>query len=706
MNKVLRFLFLLLIYLSFGLKPVEGSYKLIEHDLQIELDPHGHSFSAIDILTLDADEETVFLSFNTKFQIHFVKIGPRVAGTPPSEVIPARPSMAGKEGIEVSIPPTLRGKKIVLVIAYSGVLYEPLDPFSEPSATITPEFMYLSPRARWYPDLVGSLGVFKITAVLPKGYEVITHGSLRERKEVEYDDAMKGTEKEARNCFVWEADYPADNCYLIAAPYRINHLRHGDIDLYTYFFPEEQGLAESYLESCKKYLDMYQKLIGQYPFSKFAVVENFFPTGYGMPSYTLLGRQVLTMPFIVHISLGHEILHNWWGNSVIPDPEYGSWCEGLTSYLADYYYKELIGPVPAMEYRRDLLRGYANYITEENDFALESFGGISAPRTEKATRSILYGKAAMIFHMLRKRLGDEHFFQALRNLYVEKKWQLTTWEDVRVVFEHQSGNVLDWYFKQWVSQKGAPLIELGEVRLTKENGTFQMSFQIKQGVPAYRLSVPVALSNQEGVQISSVELDSPSKTFSIPSPSRPVKLAVDPELDLFRKLHPLELPPTLDKALGDPTLLIVKPSGGNQQLLKEYATAAEMLMPHGEIKIDKEITDSDLNRSLFILGGPDSNLLLKKFTNFLPSDFAPSDDGFTFQDKKYEAEASLVLSYHNPFSKEKTVCVFYCQEPTVLRSIARKILHYGKFSYVVFVDGTSIDKGMSPEEATPLVHYF
>jgi aminopeptidase N len=671
---------------------LEGDYRLVGHDLQVELDPQAHSLKARDIISLElGDEETVFLSFNTTFQIHSVKIGPQ-------EVSPVRLGKAGKEGIEVSIPPALRGKKIVLVVSYAGVLYEPLDPFHEPQSTITPEFIYLSPHAHWYPDPSDSMGVFRVTATVPSGYEVVTHGNLIERR---------GVQLNAPTCtFLWEADYPAENCYLIAAPYNVTHQRHGEIDLYTYFFPEEQGLVENYMEASKKYLDMYQKMLGPYPFKRFTVVENLFPTGYGMPSYTLIGRQVLKMPFIVHISLGHEIAHNWWGNCVIPHPEHGNWCEGLTSYLADYYYNELIGPGPAMDYRREILRSYASFITEENDFALEGFTGGSVGRAEKATRSILYGKAAMVFHMLRNMVGDEHFFQALRKLYVDKKWQLTTWEDFRLAFEEQSGRDLGGFFKQWVHQKGSPSLELGEVRLKEEAGAFQVGFKLKQTTPPYRLRIPVVLTHKEGTQSALLEMDSQSGEFSLKSPSRPISLAIDPELNLFRRLHPLELPPTIDRALGDESLLIVRPSEGRPQLLEGYGIAVHMIEPHGEVKTDKEVTEADLTRTLFILGGPGNNLLLKRFPSLFPPELLLAEEGFTFQDKKYGTDASILLSLRNPFARDKTVCIFLGQEAEAIRPAIRKFIHYGKYSYVVFEEGVSVDKGTFTEEAHPLVHYF
>jgi hypothetical protein len=54
-----------------------------------------------------------------------------------------------------------------------------------------------------------------------------------------------------------------------------------------------------------------------------------------MPSFTLLGSRVIRLPFILYSSYPHEILHNWWGNSVYVDYARGNWSEGLTSYLAE-----------------------------------------------------------------------------------------------------------------------------------------------------------------------------------------------------------------------------------------------------------------------------------------------------------------------------------------------------------------------------------
>ena len=113
---------------------------------------------------------------------------------------------------------------------------------------------------------------------------------------------------------------------------------------------------------------MYRGLIGPYPYGKFALVENFWETGYGMPSYTLLGPQVIRFPFILTSSYPHEILHNWWGNSVFVDYASGNWCEGLTAYMADHLIQEQRGQ--GEEYRRDTLQKYRSYVKDGRDFPL------------------------------------------------------------------------------------------------------------------------------------------------------------------------------------------------------------------------------------------------------------------------------------------------------------------------------------------------
>jgi aminopeptidase N len=166
----------------------------------------------------------------------------------------------------------------------------------------------------------------------------------------------------------WSESQPQDDIYLIAARFHAYHKRSDDVqaEAQVYLREPDAALAERYLDATLEYLAFYSDLIGPYPFAKFALVENFWESGYGMPSFTLLGPRVIRLPFILQTSYPHEILHNWWGNGVYVDYESGNWSEGLTNYLADYWLMERAGR--GVEGRRDMLKSFADYVRRGGTF--------------------------------------------------------------------------------------------------------------------------------------------------------------------------------------------------------------------------------------------------------------------------------------------------------------------------------------------------
>ncbi|MGR3295642.1 MAG: M1 family metallopeptidase [Candidatus Bathyanammoxibius sp.] len=694
----------------------EGGYELLGHDISLELDLDSHDLRATDVLSIgpvegdggqgkrtveNAVKGTVVFSLNSRLRIDSVKAGHKELEWRRLDHV----KHANREGgglVEIQLPPSLNGREVSLRLSYHGELYEPLDSTEIPAATITPEFVYLSPMGHWYADLPGgSLATFKVATTVPSGYEVVMHGRLTEKKE-----------EGKKTLFVWEADYPSDSCFLLAARYVVTHDVYNSIDIYTYFFPEEQELSESYIGATKRYLKMYEEMLGPYPFSKFAIVENLFPTGYGMPSYTLLGRDALKLPFIVHISLGHEVAHNWWGNSVFVHPDHGNWCEGLATYVADYHYKELINAGSAMEYRRNILRTYSNHITEETDFSLEGFTEGGVPRTDKAVRSVLYGKCAMVFHMLKTLVGPETFTKALKNVYKDRQWKQTSWTDFREIFEQTSGRDLDWFFEQWVFEKGAPRLELrgAAVEGPEKGGGYKVNFELSQDAPVYRLLVPVVLVTEDGKRHGhKLVMNSQRQSYSLSSESRPRALYVDPEFEVFRHLLPGETPPTLDKVLGEEGMLIVYPTEGDSSLIKEYKAMSPGLKQHAPVKSDVEVATNKryLTHALFALGGPDNNLVVKGLLQFLPPSLKFEKDSFVFKGTKYDKEGmALAFCLSNPHNKDHGVSIFFGLSPEAVSAAGHKLTHYGKYSYVLFDNGTSVDKGVFPEEKNPLSAVF
>ncbi|MEJ2475460.1 MAG: hypothetical protein P8Y74_16470, partial [Desulfobacterales bacterium] len=287
-----------------------------------------------------------------------------------------------------------RSDPLQISLTYAAVFDDPVpvmpantdNPGYGVSGTISPQGTLLLFGAGWYPHLEAERVTFGLSVEAPAGVVAVTAGRSLGRR----TDGDRTVSK-------WVIDHPVRGLSLSAARYQVREEAIGRVTAATYFLPRSADLSGPYIAATGRYLRLYESLFGPYPFDKFAVVENFFPTGYGFPSYTLLGSRVLRLPFIIDTSLGHEIAHCWWGNGVYVDGAGGNWSEGLTTYVADYLYKERESEQAAREYRRQILRNYATLVTPENDFPISRFQS----RFNPVTKVIGYDKCAMVFHMLR-----------------------------------------------------------------------------------------------------------------------------------------------------------------------------------------------------------------------------------------------------------------------------------------------------------------
>ncbi|MDP8227916.1 MAG: hypothetical protein P9M15_00525 [Candidatus Electryoneaceae bacterium] len=518
-----------------------------------------------------------------------------------------------------------RAKKLVVEVHYTGTLYAPPDDrqFSresiafEVNGTIGTEGIYLSPSSFWYPMLPDHPIPHVVTASLPEGWNCVTTGMPSEPVVVDGQTVVTHT-----------SETVTDGICFSAGQFEVQQVEYNGVRLMTYFQPEQIDLSQGYLDACRRYVDMYGQLLGEYPFEKFAVVDNFMPSGYGMPAWTLLGSEVLRLPFIKNISLGHEYLHNWFGNSLFVDYRGGNWCEGLTVYMADYRYRELQDSVSAVLYRRGLLRDYASYVTPENDYPLTEF----ISRSNSADRAIGYGKAMMVFHMLREMCDlqdaasphqDSTFVRVLREVYRENQWQAITWETWRQKFEpYIQGVDLEWYFQQWVKQTGAPKISIDNMEVSDHpvyvewNARFEVLTEPPAEQQPYRYYLPIhAVFSREGEEENStvlgnmemlVFIERPLQLVSINGPGELVSIHVDPAFSVFRHLYPEETPLTLSKFIGDEDGLLVVPSNGPR--VEQWRAVAEGLKSDGQQVItDAEWQQRFTNRSVWLFGSINEN---------------------------------------------------------------------------------------------------
>jgi len=553
--------------------------------------------------------------------------------------------------------------------------------------------VFISPSYFWYPTLPNNLSHFDILISTPDTLQILTQGKLL------LDEVIDNTRQTN-----WKIDYPANGLHLVGSEYIVQEKKYKDVSIYTYFFPESQDLAESYLNACTRYLAMYEAIIGPYPFSKFAVVENFFPTGYGMPSYTLLGSQVIRLPFIIYTSLGHEVAHNWWGNSVYIDYDSGNWCEGLTTYFADHYYKEMKKESEAALYRRDLNRDFTVYVKDQKDFPLSDF----SERTESASRAIGYGKCALVFHQLRQIIGDSLFFKSFKTFYTNYKFKDASWYDIQKTAEQVSNQNLSWFFKQWIQRRGAPQIQLNSVHLS-ENQIEIILTQTQEEL--YRLYIPIEVfMNDSSTVVHRIWLEEQEQTFQLPVAGKAVNLTVDPYYDLLRKLEKTEIPPTLSEIFSKEEALLILPDNCAPEVLQNYQKFAET-MSEGEegMKIIEasNLSDSDLqNKSLYLLGTPSQNSISGKIQWDAELPFQIKNGQITIHGSDIPGSDDVAILVSRRPESGENVCIIAIGENQKTGRVANLISHYGKYSYLLFSDGKNKRKEIFPVSNSPMVYGF
>ncbi len=482
------------------------------------------------------------------------------------------------------------------------------------------------------------------------------------------------------------------------------------VEVATYLLPENAPLASEYLDASARYLDTYAALLGPYPFPKFAVVENFFPSGLGIPSFTLLGGGVIKRHYVQPYALGHEIVHSWIGNYVLNDVGRGNWVEGLTTYLANYYYEELTGPPEkAREQRRMMLLGYAVYVRADEDYPV---AGFRAKRNQK-DNAIGYQKAAMVFHMLRREIGDAAFFRAIRTLVAERGGKFADWSDLARVFSESAQRDLRWFFVQWVDQPGAPQLQLKADGIERDGSSpdrYRVRVRLKQVQPApYRLKLPVVLAADGREETVWLPVSAAEEALSATVGIRPTRLALDPTFEVFRRLSREELPPMLNLFITDLGRTVITPGRGTQAERAPYQeVAARVTRPEPDATAppvqpleDGQAVPAD--HSVLVLGGPGLNARADWVVRGCGDRVQLQQNGFRIDGQAYEGSGfALLVSCRIPERPERVATLFYGTTPQVAAQVGRLLFFYGWQSYLVFREGTVVARGDFAPSPGPL----
>lgn len=318
--------------------------------------------------------------------------------------------------------------------------------------------------ASWYPvnDHPTDKATYTFRITVPEPYVVAANGLLQEV-----------IDNGATSTYSWEASDPLAS-YLVTvniAEYEVQTEEGPNGLPIRNFFPPELAADGAFdFGRTAEMIAFYSELFGPYPFEAYGVaVIDDVPFALETQTLSVFGAATVTGRRDAEEVVAHELVHQWFGDSVSPARWGDIWLnEGFATYGQLLWIEHSEG-VAAFEER---IRAQYDVISGNiwSDLSLEE---ITARLTERYpppgepppnslfTRSV-YVRGALALHALRLRVGDEPFFDLLRTYHDRHRYGAATTTDFIKVAEEVSGQDLSGFFQGWLYQQTVPDIpELG-----------------------------------------------------------------------------------------------------------------------------------------------------------------------------------------------------------------------------------------------------
>jgi hypothetical protein len=235
--------------------------------------------------------------------------------------------------------------------------------------------------------------------------------------------------------------------------------------------PRQQRRGRQIALSAQDIVRFYASVVGDSPYPSLAigVAERGLPGGHS-PAYLAVIYQPLpgapfnwandpsSFPNYPDFFIAHEIAHQWWGQAVGWRSYHEQWIsEGFAQYFAAMYARQSRGEATF----NDLLRRMAWYGREQSAQGPISLGyRLGHIRGDsRVFRAVVYNKAAVVLHMLRRMIGDEAFFRGLRRFYFGSRFMKAGTDNVREAMELEAGQNLERFFEGWINTSAIPTLQ-------------------------------------------------------------------------------------------------------------------------------------------------------------------------------------------------------------------------------------------------------
>lgn len=314
---------------------------------------------------------------------------------------------------------------------------------------------------------------YNVTLTLDNEYKVASSGQLKNE-----------TNKNDKNTYTYSIEKARSFCFVVSKEFNVKEDTSSGVDVKYYYL--DDGKSELTLDLAVRSIKTFSEMFGEYPYKTLSVVETPFDgSGMEYPALVYVQQGLLdeTNKDFYNGTVIHEIAHEWWsmvvGNNEI---EYPFLDEGLAEYSVALFYEKNADLATSFKEKYDVelkASSREDFILDKESDYFSIIGGLSSISSKilndfyavtkmtypisfyyKDGKVVEYGsnhsyiiayvKATLLQENLRKKIGDEKYFEGIKNYYKDFAFKNATPSDLSSEFaklDIQSKEFFDDYYK-------------------------------------------------------------------------------------------------------------------------------------------------------------------------------------------------------------------------------------------------------------------
>ena len=413
-------------------------------------------------------------------------------------------------------------EKLTVTISYSGFPQSGLNFTYHGEDPIIWSLDEPNGAREWFPcyDVPSDKATVKMFITVADSMIVASNGDLIDVK----------SNPDQTKTYTWEENYPIST-YLISIA-ATNYETFSDVytsgletmEVFYYVYPEHLTQAIEDFSVTVPMMEFYADVFGEYPFLEEKYGMAVIPGNSSMEHQTCtsLSSRLVTGTHQYDYIIAHELAHQWWGDLVTLTDWADIWLnEGFATYSDALWVENLYGLEGLKSRMADFKYQYM-IRHEGQDHPLYD------PPLGHLFCEIEYEKGAWVLHMLRFVVGDDNFWQILKEYAQLYAYSNASTEDFQAVCEQIFGADLSWFFDQWIYEAGYPIYLFGW-GFSDQNKIRIVIHQIQEELPLFSMPVELEFILPSGSVKKVVWVEEEKNVFEFDFQERPLNVLFDPD---------------------------------------------------------------------------------------------------------------------------------------------------------------------------------